>query len=203
MLAPTQYDVAGAATGVVEADALLGAERVRPGDVAIAMASSGLHANGFSLVRKVVSDAGRSLDTHIDDLGRTLGEELLEPTRIYTRDCLALAAEFDVHAIAHITGGGLAANIARVLPDDLELGMDRSTWTPPRVFSLIGEWGGVDTFELERTFNMGVGMLAMVAPADADAAVGALADRGIDAWITGTVQSGRGSAHLAGRYGSS
>ena len=203
VLAPTQYDVAGAATGVVEADALLGAERVRPGDVAIAMASSGLHANGFSLVRKVVSDAGRSLDTHIDDLGRTLGEELLEPTRIYTRDCLALAAEFDVHAIAHITGGGLAANIARVLPDDLELGMDRSTWTPPRVFSLIGEWGGVDTFELERTFNMGVGMLAMVAPADADAAVGALADRGIDAWITGTVQSGRGSAHLAGRYGSS
>jgi phosphoribosylformylglycinamidine cyclo-ligase len=209
LLSPTQYDVAGAATGVVEADALLGPDRVRPGDVAIAMASSGLHSNGFSLVRKVVRDAGLTLDSHVDDLGRSLGEELLEPTRIYAKDCLGLAAGFDVHAIAHITGGGLAANIARVVPPGLELGLDRSTWTPPRICTLIGEWGAVEGGELERTFNMGVGMLALVGPADADAAVGALADRGIDAWITGTVESagsvhsGGGSVHLAGRYGTS
>ena len=202
LLEPAEYDMAGASTGVVEADALLGPARVREGDVAVAMASSGLHSNGYSLVRSIVRQAGVGLERSVDDLGRTLGEELLEPTRIYTRDCLALADRFDVHAMAHVTGGGLAANASRVLPPGLDLVLDRSTWTPPRIFTLLGEWGGVGAEELERTFNMGVGMVALVDSRDADAAVGALADRGIHAWSAGTVLAGEGSAHLAGSHGS-
>lgn len=200
LLEPHEYDVAGATTGVVEADAVLGPDRVRPGDIAIAMASSGLHSNGYSLAREVLRKTGRRLEEHIDDLGRTLGEELLEPTRIYAKDCLALAEQLDVHAIAHVTGSGLAANAARVLPPNVDLVLDRSTWSPPRICTLLGEWGGVEEAELERTFNMGVGMLALVAAEHADAAVGLLADRGIHAWVAGKVQPGEGSAVLAGNY---
>jgi phosphoribosylformylglycinamidine cyclo-ligase len=203
LLEPGEYDVAGAATGVVEADELLSPAKVRNGDAVIAMASSGLHANGYSLVRKVLAVTGRRLDGHVDDLGRTLGEELLEPTRIYTKECLALAQAYDVHAMAHITGSGLAANAARALPDSLDLVLDRSTWTPPRICTLLGEWGGVASDELERTFNMGVGMLALIKSPDADAAVDMLADRGIDAWIAGRVLAGDGSARLEGSYGRS
>jgi phosphoribosylformylglycinamidine cyclo-ligase len=203
VMTPTQYDLAGAATGVVEADAVLGPDRVHAGDAVVAMASSGLHANGFSLVRKVIAKTGLPLHGHVDELGRTLGEELLEPTRIYAKDCLALAAEHQVHAMAHITGGGLAANLARVLPGDLDLVLDRSSWTPPRVCTLMGRWGGVDGDDLERTFNMGIGMVALVDPADADAAVGALANRGIEAWIAGSVLPGEGVARLVASYGTS
>ena len=117
LLEPDEYDVAGAATGVVERDDILGPERVRPGDVVIAMASSGLHSNGYSLVRHVFfTGAGWALDREVAELGRTLGEELLEPTRIYSLDCLALIGAADVHAMSHVTGGGLAANLARVVP---------------------------------------------------------------------------------------
>jgi phosphoribosylformylglycinamidine cyclo-ligase len=203
LLEPAEYDVAGASTGVVEAEAVLGPDRVRAGDVAIAMASSGLHANGYSLVRKVLAVTGHRLDAHVDDLGRTLGEELLEPTRVYARDCLDLAEAHDVHAMAHVTGGGLAANASRVLPDNLDLVLDRSSWSPPRICTLLGEWGGVESGELERTFNMGVGMLALVDPADVDAAVDLLIDRGIHAWVAGRVLAGEGSARLEGTYGRS
>ena len=121
LLGPDEYDVAGSTTGVVEADRLLGPGRVRPGDVVVAMESSGLHSNGYSLVRHVLLEqAGWSLDRHVDELGRTLGEELLEPTRIYAKACLALAAETATHAMSHITGGGLAANLARVMPVELD-----------------------------------------------------------------------------------
>ena len=132
LLGPDDYDVAGAATGVVEADQLLGPERVRAGDVLVALGSSGLHSNGYSLVRKVVSVAGWSLDRHVDELGRTLGEELLEPTRVYASDCLALAERAGVaglHAYSHVTGGGLASNVARVLPPGLVADIDRGGWT--------------------------------------------------------------------------
>src|SRR5688500_1967627 len=118
LLGPDDFDVAGAGTGVVEADRLLGADRIRKGDAVIAMAASGLHSNGYSLVRHVLFDrAGLSLDQHVEDFGRTLGEELLEPTKIYSLDCLALTRTTEVHAFSHITGGGLAANLARVFPD--------------------------------------------------------------------------------------
>ena len=120
LLEPDEYDVAGSTTGVVEASQLLGPGRVRPGDVVIAMASSGLHSNGYSLVRHVLLEQGkRRLDEHVDDLGRTLGEELLEPTRIYAKACLDLARDTETHAMSHITGGGLAANLERVLPVEL------------------------------------------------------------------------------------
>src|ERR1700726_2017659 len=135
-LGPDDFDLAGAATGVVEADRLLGPDRVTVGDVVIGLASSGLHSNGFSLVRQVLSQPGGGLDlaAEVPELGRALGEELLTPTRIYARDCLALAAECEVHAFAHVTGGGLAANLARVLPPGTDAVLDRGTWCPPPVF---------------------------------------------------------------------
>src|SRR3954466_3020742 len=144
LMEPDAYDVAGAATGVVEAAHLLGPGRVRPGDVALAMASSGLHSNGYSLVRHVLlEEAGWALDREVAELGRTLGEELLEPTRIYARACLALARETRTHAMAHVTGGGLAANLERVLPAEVSARIDRSTWSPQPVFSVVGDVGGV------------------------------------------------------------
>jgi len=188
LLGPDDYDVAGAGTGVVEAERLLGPDRVRAGDVLVAMASSGLHSNGYSLVRHVLLErAGWSLDRHVDELGRTLGEELLEPTRIYAKDCLALAESVDVHAFSHVTGGGLTANLARVLPPGTAAEIDRTSWTPAPVFALVGAVGQVDPAELERTLNLGVGMVAVVAREDADAAVGMLAQRSVDAWACGEV----------------
>ena len=191
LLAPDEYDVAGAGTGVVEADDLLGALRVRAGDVAVAMRSSGLHSNGYSLARHVLlAQAGLELDAHVDELGRTLGEELLEPTRIYALDVLDLARadEVDVHALSHVTGGGLAANLARVLPDSLAVEIDRSSWVPHPVFGLIGSLGGVAQQELERTFNMGIGMVALVDPSSVDATLQRLSNRGVDAWVCGSVR---------------
>jgi phosphoribosylformylglycinamidine cyclo-ligase len=191
LLAPDEYDVAGAGTGVVDADHLLGPDRVRVGDVAIAMRASGLHSNGYSLARHVLLTTGQlRLDQHIDVLGRSLGDELLEPTRIYSLDCLDLARadDVDVHAFSHVTGGGLAANLARVLPADVHVLVDRSTWTPHPVFGLVGEMGRVPLPELEKTFNMGVGMIAMVAPDSVDTALARLAARGVDAWVLGHAQ---------------
>ncbi|MEE1929852.1 phosphoribosylformylglycinamidine cyclo-ligase [Streptomyces sp. TRM 70351] len=188
LLGPDAYDVAGAGTGVVEADRLLGAERVRAGDAVIAMASSGLHSNGYSLARHVFFDrAGWALDREVPEFGRTLGAELLEPTRIYSLDCLALTRTTEVHAFAHVTGGGLASNLARVLPGHLHATVDRSTWTPGAVFDAVGRLGGVVRAELEKTLNMGVGMVAVVAPEAADAALATLADRGVDAWTVGEI----------------
>ncbi|WP_421734989.1 phosphoribosylformylglycinamidine cyclo-ligase [Cellulomonas sp.] len=191
LLGPDEYDVAGAATGVVEADRLLGPERVRAGDVLLALGSSGLHSNGYSLVRKVVSVAGWTLDRHVDELGRTLGEELLEPTRVYASDCLALAERAGVaglHAFSHVTGGGLASNVARVLPQGLVADIDRGGWTLPPVFSLVQRLGQVPWTDLEGTLNLGVGMVAIVS---ADAVAGVLAhagELGLPAWELGTVR---------------
>src|SRR5690606_6440641 len=139
-------DVAGAAVGVVEASEVLGPERVEAGDVVIGMDSSGLHSNGYSLVRAVIDQAGLAWDTHVADLGRTLGEEALEPTRIYTRDLLELLespAGEGVHALSHVTGGGLAANLARVVPAGLGVRVDRGAWTPGPIFSRVAAWGSV------------------------------------------------------------
>lgn len=190
LLDPDEYDVAGAGTAVVEADELLGPERVEAGDIAIAMKSSGLHSNGYSLARYVLLEhAGWALDKDVPEFGRTLGEELLEPTAIYTRDCLELAKTVAVHAFSHVTGGGLASNIARVLPDELHLDLDRSSWAPQPIFTTIGQVGSVAQIELEKTFNMGIGMIAFVPPESADAALELLRNRGIDAWVAGAVRS--------------
>jgi phosphoribosylformylglycinamidine cyclo-ligase len=208
LLEPDEYDVAGATTGVVEAAELLGPGRVQPGDVVVAMASTGLHSNGYSLVRRVLlQDAGWELDRHVDELGRTLGEELLEPTRIYAKACLDLARRTETHAMSHITGGGLAANLARVLPDDVTVTVDRGTWTPQPVFDLVRRVGGVADGDLEKTLNCGVGMVALLPPADADRAVALLDGHGIEAWVcgevvtpTGALEAPAGAVTLEGRH---
>lgn len=188
LLDPDEYDVAGAATGVVERDAIIGPQTVRAGDLVLGIASSGLHSNGYSLVRAVMSQAGWAYDREVPELGRTLGEELLEPTRIYTLDLLDLIrSDVDVRGLSHVTGGGLAANLARVLPEGTLARVDRGTWTPPAIFGLVGELGRVPRADLERTLNMGVGFVAVVPPEDADAAVARLADRGLGSWVLGEV----------------
>lgn len=206
LLDPAEYDVAGAATGVVEADSLLGPDRIREGDAVIALASSGLHSNGYSLVRHVLlNQAGWSLDRQVPELGRTLGEELLEPTRIYALTCLELARRVEVHAYAHITGGGLAANLARVIPAGLHARLDRAAWRPAPVFDLVGAVGQVAGEELERTLNMGVGMVAIVPAHEAGATLTALRDLEQEAWLLGSIERGPnaeapGSAALNGAY---
>ena len=203
LLGPDEYDVAGSTTGVVEARDLLGAGRVEAGDAVIAMRSSGLHSNGYSLVRHVLlsSDgAGWSLDRHVDELGRTLGEELLTPTTIYAKACLDLARNTETHAMAHITGGGLAANLERVMPDDLVAVLDRGTWSPQPIFDLVARVGSVARPDLERTLNCGVGMVAVTSGADADRAVSVLASHGIDAWTCGEVHR-TAEASSAGKPG--
>ncbi|MBY4569277.1 phosphoribosylformylglycinamidine cyclo-ligase [Gordonia sihwensis] len=199
------YDISATGVGVVEADSILGPDRVRAGDVVIAMGSSGLHSNGYSLARKVLLDWGHmDLAGHVEEFGRSLGDELLEPTRIYAKDCLALAAESDVRTFAHVTGGGLADNLARVLPAGLSAELERNTWSPAPIFSLIAQRGRVERAEMERTFNMGVGMVAIVAPEDTDRAQAILTARHVDNWVLGTVKRGepgaRGSAALVGDH---
>jgi len=188
LMADGAYDLSATGVGVVEADAVLGPERVRPGDVIIGMASSGLHSNGYSLARHVLLEIGRMpLEGQVEEFGRTLGEEMLEPTRIYAKDCLAVMAETDVRTFAHITGGGMAANVARVIPPGLRAVLDRGTWTPAPVFSMIAQRGRVDRPEMERTFNMGVGMVAVVAADDADRALAVLTARHVPAWVLGEI----------------
>jgi phosphoribosylformylglycinamidine cyclo-ligase len=199
-LGAEEFDLAGAATGVVEADRLLGPALVQPGDVVLGLASSGLHSNGFSLVRQILADAGMDLDAEPPELSKPLGAELATPTRIYAQDCLALANACQVRAFAHITGGGLSANMARVLPPDADAVLDRASWSPQPVFGLLASLGSVDADEMEHVFNMGVGMTAVVAAADAEDAIGVLAERGVPAWPLGKIVSGTGRARLTGRH---
>lgn len=188
LMEPDHYDISATGVGVVEADDVLGPDRVRPGDVLIAMGSSGLHSNGYSLARAVLLDIDRmNLAGHVEEFGRTLGEELLEPTRIYAKDCLALAAETQVRTFCHVTGGGLAGNLARVIPDGLIAEVDRGTWTPAPVFAMIAQRGRVSRAEMEKTFNLGVGMVAVVAPEDTDRALAILTARHVASWPLGTV----------------
>lgn len=192
LLGVNDYDVAGAATGVVEADAVLGAERVRPGDVVLALASSGLHSNGYSLVRHIVSRAGITYASDAPEFGRTWGEELLEPTRLYTLPLLRLleAVPEGIHSLSHVTGGGIAANLARVLPVGTWVEVDRSTWSPAPVFRVLADLGGLELESTEGTWNLGIGFLAVVAAERADASIAALQAEGIDTWQVGVVREG-------------
>ena len=195
------YDIAGTGVGVVEQDQVLGPKCVREGDLVVAMGSSGLHSNGFSLVRHVLLQGARlRLEAVVEELGRPLGEELLTPTRIYALDCLSLIAETEVHGFSHITGGGLAANLSRVLPPHLSARLDRTTWTPQPIFDLVRRHGSVDATEMERTFNMGVGMVALLAPGDVDRALALLVARHVPAWVAGEVTAGDGTVELVGSH---
>ena len=189
LLKEDEFDIAGAATGVVDAHLQLGAERVREGDLIIAMPASGIHANGFSLVRHII--ATQELDlTRNYDFDKSLGEVLLTPTEIYTLDCLALikAQQSNIRTFSHITGGGLADNTARVIPDGLTAVYDRSTWSLPREMKFLADIAGVPQLDLERTWNAGIGMSAIVDPSVGDLIVRSLAARGMKAWIAGKVE---------------
>jgi phosphoribosylformylglycinamidine cyclo-ligase len=187
LLEPDAYDLAGAATGIVDADRVLGPERVRAGDVVIAMRSSGLHSNGYSLARHVLLSAARLPLDSTADLGVPLGEVLLTPTRIYAKDCLALADAAEVHTFCHVTGGGLTANLARVLPPGVQARIDRASWTPDPVFDLIAARGQVAPEEMERTFNLGVGMVAVVPESAVAPSLALLAERAVEAWVAGDI----------------
>ncbi|MBD3941257.1 phosphoribosylformylglycinamidine cyclo-ligase [Microbacterium sp. NEAU-LLC] len=192
LLGVNDYDVAGAATGVVEASRVLGAERVRDGDVVLALASSGLHSNGYSLVRHIVAGAGIHYGDNAADFGTTWGEALLEPTRLYTLPLLRLIAGTGdaVRSLSHVTGGGIAANLARVLPQGTWVEVDRSTWSPSPVFRVLADLGGLDLEATEGTWNLGIGFLAVVSPEQAQAAASALSSEGIATWQVGVVRTG-------------
>ena len=198
LLGPTEYDLAGATTGVVEADRILGPERIASGDAVVAMASSGLHSNGYSLVRHVLLErAGMSLEADVPELGRSLGEELLEPTRIYALDVLELVSRVEVHALSHITGGGLANNVARIVPAHLRAELRRDSWGPPAIFQLVQEVGSVSQPDIEATLNMGVGMVAVLPADHVEAAMVVLRERGVDSWVLGEIVYGGGGAVLS------
>ena len=203
VLRPHEYDLAATGVGVVEEDNVLGPHRVQSGDVVIAMRSSGLHSNGYSLVRHVLLGMSRmKLDTVVEEFDnqRTLGQELLTPTRIYAKDCLDLITEADVRALAHITGGGISGNLVRVLPETVDAVVDRATWQPQPIFDLVQRKGRIDQLEMEATFNMGVGMMAVVSAADAERAVAFLTGRNVDAWVAGEVIDGTGQVQMLGSY---
>lgn len=189
LLKEDEFDLAGAATGVVDAHLQLGADRVKQGDVIIAMPASGIHANGFSLVRHIL--ATKELDiTRNYDFVKSLGEVLLTPTEIYTLDCLALikALPEQLRTFSHITGGGLADNTARVIPNGLVAIYDRSTWSLPQEMKFLADIAGVPRDDMERTWNCGIGMSAIVDPAIADLVIRSLAARGMKAWAAGTIE---------------
>ena len=207
LLADDEFDIAGAATGAVDATRLLGAEKVRAGDLLIAMPASGFHANGYSLVRHIIKTQNLSLDYQVQELGKSSGEVFLTPTEIYSLDCLTLhkALETELHAISHITGGGIAENTARVIPTGLTAVYDRTTWSLPIEMEFMAQIGKVPQPDMERTWNCGIGMVAIVAPDHADRALKTLAARGMQAWVAGSVQANPqagapGGAALEGNY---
>ncbi len=206
LLGDDEFDIAGAATGAVDADKLLSADQVRAGDVIIAMPSSGFHANGFSLVRHIIKTKKLSLEAHVSEYGKSSGEVFLTPTEIYTLDCLALikVLEKNLRTFSHITGGGIAENTARVIPQGFSARYDRSTWSLPVEMEYMAALGGVPQGDMERTWNCGIGMVAIVDPSVADLAMKSLSARGMKAWIAGDIQSsqnsGSHSAYLEGSY---
>jgi phosphoribosylformylglycinamidine cyclo-ligase len=204
LLKEDEFDIAGAATGVVDADQQLGSHKVKAGDVLIAMPASGFHANGYSLVRHILSTQKLDLTKTYEGFDKSLGEILLTPTEIYTLDCLALikSQKEKLHTFSHITGGGLADNTARVIPDGLVATYDRSTWALPLAMEFMAKTAGTPQADMERTWNCGIGMVAVVDPAIADLTIASLAARGMKAWVAGSVQAqkGPGASTLEGNY---
>jgi phosphoribosylformylglycinamidine cyclo-ligase len=191
---PGEYDLAGFAVGLAERTAIPRPERIRPGDVLIGLASSGLHSNGFSLVRRVLLERGRlKINSRVAELGCTLADELLRPTKIYAKAALTLFERFPIRGLANITGGGIIENLPRVLPAGIEAVVQRGSWPVPPIFDLIARIGRIGQAEMDRTFNNGLGMIAVVPPSQADAVVAHLRRLRTPAYLVGQVRKvGRG-----------
>lgn len=179
------YDLAGFCVGIVEKDAVIDGSKVADGDILIGLAASGPHSNGYSLIRKILQRSGQSLSDEFD--GATLGEKLLAPTRIYVKSLLELNAAISIHALSHITGGGLLENIPRVLPEGVKAIIDANSWDRPAVFNWLQQQGNVEDNEMYRTFNNGIGMVVVVAKDDADNALDLLAKAGEQAYMIGHI----------------
>ena len=194
-----EYDIAGFAVGVVDKSKIITAEKVQSDDVLLALPSSGVHSNGYSLVRKICFDKmGFKGDEYIDELGKTIGEELLTPTRLYPKSCLPLIEKYDIHGMVHITGGGFYENIPRALPESLGAEIDANSWQVPPIFTLLQKWGNVDWKEMYRIFNMGIGMVLIVSAADAEAIKQDLAAKNEAVFEIGWVTTGNHEVVIKG-----
>jgi phosphoribosylformylglycinamidine cyclo-ligase len=191
------YDLAGFCVGVVEKEEILDGHQVTPGDVLIGIASSGPHANGYSLIRRILEWSGASLNQGYQ--GRALGEWLLEPTYIYVKSLRQLLQETEVHALAHITGGGLIDNVPRVLPEGTQAIIDVTTWNRPPIFTWLQEQGHIEDHEMWRTFNCGIGMVVCVPAQGADIALACLHQQGETAWPIGTIEAYAGAPRVSFR----
>ncbi|MFH1265402.1 MAG: phosphoribosylformylglycinamidine cyclo-ligase [Planctomycetota bacterium] len=195
--APGQYDLAGFCVGVVPRKEMIDGSAIAPGDLVLGLASTGFHSNGFSLVRKVVFEiAGLSVDDHVDELGKTVGQALLEPTRIYVRPLRSVLSHYRVksvvHGVAHVTGGGLQENLERIVPQGTQVAIDRHSWPVPPVFAWLGRLGQIDEAEMDRVFNMGIGLVLVVSSYYAESIRHQLADCGVESWLIGRVEEGAG-----------
>lgn len=194
-----EYDIAGFSVGVVEKSKVITSARVQEGDVLLGLPSTGVHSNGFSLVRKIVFDRqGMKGDEYIEELGKTIGEELLTPTRLYPKVCLPLIEKFDLHGMVHVTGGGFYDNIPRALPDDLAVVIDDDAWEMPVIFQLLQKWGNVDWKEMYRTFNMGIGMILIVSQEEAEKVKAHLSGAGETVYTIGRVVRGQHDVTIKG-----
>ena len=192
-----EYDLAGFAVGVVERKDLITGEDIKPGDTLIGIASSGVHSNGFSLVRKVFEMTKESLDTYYDELGKTLGEALIEPTRIYVKALKSVKdAGVTIKGCSHITGGGFYENIPRMLPDGVRAQVKKDSYEVPAIFKLLAKKGDIDEHMMYNTYNMGVGMCLAIDPADADKTIAAIEAAGDKAFVLGTVVAGEKGVDL-------
>jgi len=186
-----EYDIAGFAVGIVEREKIIDGSRINPGDLIIGLGSSGLHSNGFSLVRKILFEIqGYDVDMYVPDLGCTIAEEILKPTRIYTSSVRKVLEEVSVSGMAHITGGGIIENLARILPEGCRALLSGDSWERPAVFNWIKKLGGIDEHEMYRTFNNGIGLVMVVNARDADKTLGLLKDCGEKAFVIGKVVLG-------------
>ena len=194
-----EYDIAGFAVGVAEKSKLITSEKVKEGDILLGLPSSGVHSNGYSLVRKIVFEhKGFKGNEYIEELGKTIGEELLTPTRLYPQSCLPLLREFDLHGLVHITGGGFYDNIPRALPETLAVEINAETWQVPAIFKLLQQWGNVDWHEMYRTFNMGIGMVLIASVDEAEKVEAFLAARGETVYEIGRVVKGNHDVTIKG-----
>ena len=194
-----EYDIGGFAVGVAERSKLITGQTIQPGDVLIGLPSSGLHSNGYSLVRKICFDLkGMNIEQNIPELGKTLGEELLIPTKLYPKACLPLIEKFEIKGMVHITGGGFYENIPRVLPEGCGVEIDIESWPKLPVFALLQQWGNVAWTEMYRTFNMGIGMILVASPSEVSSIQDDLVARGEASYIIGKVTQGPKEAVLKG-----